>query len=74
MLRKFYDVPAPATDYMSRMNLHDYEILEKLKEDESFDIGSLLNAAPEIPDDPFADDDLAGGFGEDYDYDLPTSS
>jgi coatomer subunit beta' len=31
MLRTFYSTAAPASDYMPRMNLHDYDILEKIK-------------------------------------------
>lgn len=57
MLAKYYSDAAPASEYMNRMGLHDYDMLENMKENPDFQISDLLDAVPEGFDDPFAMED-----------------
>jgi len=36
MLAKYYSDAAPASEYMNRMGLHDYDMLENMKENPDF--------------------------------------
>lgn len=46
LLDEFYKTEIGAEDYLGVMGLFNFEILDKLKEDENLDIAAMLSAPP----------------------------
>jgi len=57
LLEDFYKTEVSSEEYQGVMGLFNFEILDKLKEDENLDLAELLSQPPECPDDPFQDEE-----------------